>query len=191
MTHGLLLKDKGRNFMVPFPLSFSLPHSPSVIHLHWYDLVNILHRWAMTDFFFLGQMACIFIPLVLFFGFISVCVLEEYLPFILPPNFPTKPRRTVLVFSLVSSLGNAFAEALTHPPFPVLKGQFSHRNPEKTVLPPIEWELSLSSGLVCSFILLKHFCQELSSTGALNLSLLHMPKKIFTPLSYVHNLVKL
>ena len=125
MTHGLLLKDKGRNFMVPFPLSFSLLHSPSIIHLHWYDLVNILHRWAMTDFSFLGHMACIFIPLALFVGFISVCVLEECLPFILPPNFLTKPRRTVLVFSLVSSLGNAFAEALTRPPLPVLKGQGS------------------------------------------------------------------
>ena len=31
----------------------------------------------------------------------------------------------VLVFSLVSSLGNAFAEALTRPPLPVLKGQGS------------------------------------------------------------------
>ena len=62
MTHGLLLKDKGRNFMVPFPLSFSLPHSPSVIHLHWYDLVNILHRWAMTDFFFLDKWPVFLFP---------------------------------------------------------------------------------------------------------------------------------
>lgn len=51
MTHGPLLKDKDWNFMVPFPLTFSLPHSPSIIHLCSYDLVNIFHRWALTDLF--------------------------------------------------------------------------------------------------------------------------------------------
>lgn len=50
---------------------------------------------------------------------------------------------------------------------------------------------SFSSWLVCSFILLEHFLQELPSTWELNLLLLHMPKSVFFPLSYVHNLVKL
>lgn len=161
MTHGPLLKDKDWNFMVPFPLMFSLPHSPSIIHLCSYDLVNIFHRWALTDFYFLGQMACIFIPLVLFFRFILVCVLEEYLPFILPPNFLTKLRRTVLVFSLVFLLGNTFAEVLIHPPLPVLNWQFSHRNPGKT-FPPTYWMGALAwSRLFLLVGLLLHFVETL------------------------------
>ena len=108
---------------------------------------------------------------------------------------PKLSDKTVLVFSLVFPLGNTFARHSFILLFQFWNGSSLTGILGRPFCPPTEWELlhdlSFSSWLVCSFILLKHFCQELPRTGALNLSLLYMPKNVFTSLSYVHNLVTL
>lgn len=90
------------------------------------------------------------------------------------------------------SLGDLFSLAF-HPPS-VPSWQFSGRCPGMMLSLFLELEHLLDpllfSCLVCSFILLEHFFQELLNTSELNLLLLYIPANVFIPLSYVYNLVK-